>query len=167
MCAQLCPTFYDLKDGSPPSSSIHGIFQARILEWVAISYSRGSSKPRDQTSVSCVSCIGRWILYHCATWEVLRSLRVGIKQRVQYVFETLEFFLNKLIEVKCIGHKIFTHFKHRNHCFLSKFAKLCNYHHNPVLEYFHHSKKNLHARFQLIPIPTFNPMKPPSYFLSP
>ena len=39
-----------------------GFFQARILEWVAISYSRGSSWPRGPT---CVSCIGRWILYHC------------------------------------------------------------------------------------------------------
>ena len=50
-----------------PSSSVHGIFQARVLEWVAISFSRGSSQPRDQTQVSCS---GRWILYHCATWKV-------------------------------------------------------------------------------------------------
>ena len=46
-------------------------FQARILEWVAISYSRGSSRPRDQTHVSCVSCTGREILYHWTTWEAL------------------------------------------------------------------------------------------------
>ena len=45
-------------------SSIHGIFQARMLEQVAISYSRGSSRPRDRTCVSCVSCTGRQILYH-------------------------------------------------------------------------------------------------------
>ena len=43
---------------------------ARILEWVTISYSRGSSQPRDWTHVSCISCIGSQILYHCATWEV-------------------------------------------------------------------------------------------------
>ena len=43
--------------GSLPGSSVHGILQARILEWVAISYSRGSSQPRDQTHVPCVSCI--------------------------------------------------------------------------------------------------------------
>ena len=49
---------------SPPGSSVHGILQARILESVAISSSRGSSQPRDQTHVSCVSCIGRWILHH-------------------------------------------------------------------------------------------------------
>ena len=44
----------------------HGIFQAKILEWVAISYSRESSQPRDQI---CITCIGRWILYHCIIWE--------------------------------------------------------------------------------------------------
>ena len=49
---QLCLTLYDLMDCSLPGSSIHGIFQARILEWVAISFSRGSSQPRDQTQVS-------------------------------------------------------------------------------------------------------------------
>ena len=54
----------DPMDCSPPGSSIHGILQARILEWVAISSSRGSSQHRDQTHVSCVSCIGRWVLYH-------------------------------------------------------------------------------------------------------
>ena len=56
-------------DCSPPGSSVRGIFQARILKWVAISYFRGSSLLRDQTHVSCVSCIGRQILYHCTTWE--------------------------------------------------------------------------------------------------
>ena len=51
------------------SSSVHEIFQARILKWVAISSSRGSSQPRDGTCVSCTFCIGRWILYHLATRE--------------------------------------------------------------------------------------------------
>ena len=50
-----------------PGSSVHGIFQARALQWVAISFSRGSSWPRDWTHVSCTSCIGRHILYHWAT----------------------------------------------------------------------------------------------------
>ena len=54
---------------SPAGSSVHGISQAGILEWVAISCSRGSSQPRDQTCISRISCIGRQILYHCATWE--------------------------------------------------------------------------------------------------
>ena len=53
-------------DHSPPGSSVQGIFQARILEWVAISSFRESSWPTDWT---CISCISRWILYHWATWE--------------------------------------------------------------------------------------------------
>ena len=59
-----CPTLCKPMDCSPPGSSLHGIFQARILEQVAISYSRGSSWPRDRTCIYCISCIGRWILYH-------------------------------------------------------------------------------------------------------
>ena len=58
-------------DYSLLGSSVHGIFQARILEWVAISFSRGPSQPRDGTRVSCISCIGRWILYYCAIREAL------------------------------------------------------------------------------------------------
>ena len=103
--AQSCPTLCDPMDCSLPGSSVHGIFQARVLEWVAMSFFRGSSQLRDQTQVSrivgrcctvwatrevcngmgshsllqgifltlvsnlisCVSCIDRWILYHCFT----------------------------------------------------------------------------------------------------
>ena len=61
-----CLTLCNPMECSPWSFSGHGISQARILEWVAISFSRGSSWPRDQTHVSC---IGRWILYYWATWE--------------------------------------------------------------------------------------------------
>ena len=61
--AQLCPTLCKPVDCSPPGSSDHGIFQARILEWVAISSSRGSSWPREWTRFPCVSCIGRWIYW--------------------------------------------------------------------------------------------------------
>ena len=56
-CVQL---FCDPVACSPPVSFVYGIFQARILEWVAISFSRGYSRPRDWT---CVSCSGRWRLY--------------------------------------------------------------------------------------------------------
>ena len=56
-------------DCSLPGSSVYETAQGRILEWVAISYSRESSPPRDQTPNSCVSCIGRLIIYHYATWE--------------------------------------------------------------------------------------------------
>ena len=51
------PGFHDPRDCSPPGSSVHGTFQARILEWVTISFSRGSSQPRDRTRISCVSCM--------------------------------------------------------------------------------------------------------------
>ena len=55
--SQSCPALCYPLDCSPPGSSIHGIFQARVLEWVAISFSRGSSRPRDWTQVSGI--VGR------------------------------------------------------------------------------------------------------------
>ena len=58
VCAQLCLTLCNPKDSRPSGSSVHGIFQAIILEWVAFSYSRGSIPPRNQTHVSYISCIG-------------------------------------------------------------------------------------------------------------
>ena len=66
--AKSCLTLCDPTDCSPPGSSVHGILQARILEWVAISFSRGSSRPRDWTCVSCLSCTGKQILYHLSHW---------------------------------------------------------------------------------------------------
>ena len=57
--AQSCPILCDPVDGSPPSSSVHGILQARTLEWDAISSSRGSSRPADGTHVSYVSFVDR------------------------------------------------------------------------------------------------------------
>ena len=53
--SQSCQTLYDPVDCSPPGSSVHGILQARILEWVAVPFSRGSSQPRDQMWVSCIA----------------------------------------------------------------------------------------------------------------
>ena len=64
----------DSVDCSPPSSYVHGVFQARILEWIAISSSRGSSHPNDQTVISCVSCIGRQILLPLSYLGSLSSL---------------------------------------------------------------------------------------------
>ena len=51
-------------DHSLPGSSVHGILQARMLEWVAMPSSRASSQPRDQTHISYISCVGRQVLYH-------------------------------------------------------------------------------------------------------
>ena len=53
--SQSCLTFCDTMDCGPPGSSVQGILQARILEWVAISFSRGSSQPRDWTWISCIA----------------------------------------------------------------------------------------------------------------
>ena len=53
--AQLCPTLCDRMDCSLSGSSIHGIFQARVLEWITISFSRGSSRPRNRTWVSRIA----------------------------------------------------------------------------------------------------------------
>ena len=64
----------DPMDCSLPGLSVQGISQARILEWAAISYSRGFSPPRDLTHLSCVSCIGTWIFfYHCTTWKAHKN----------------------------------------------------------------------------------------------
>ena len=75
-CAKLLQLFLtpsDSMDHSLPDSTDHGILQAQIQEQVAISSSRGSSRPRNQTHVSCISYIGRRILYRCTTWEALIS----------------------------------------------------------------------------------------------
>ena len=69
VCVQSCPTLWDPMNCSLPGSFCHGITQARILECVVISYSRGSPQPRDLARISCVSCTGSQILYHCATSE--------------------------------------------------------------------------------------------------
>ena len=73
---QSCLTLCNPMDCSLPRSSVHGVFQARVLEWVAISFSRGSSWPRDRTRVSHI--IGR----HCtiwANWEVCRWDKKALK----------------------------------------------------------------------------------------
>ena len=67
LVAKPCWLFCDPMDCSLPGSS--GVFQARILEWAAISSSRGSSLPRDQAHISCIPCTGRQILYHWANME--------------------------------------------------------------------------------------------------
>ena len=135
VCAQSCPILCDPMDYSPPGSSgssgssAHGIFQARILEQVAISYSRGSSLPRDQTCISWVSCVGRWILYHCTTWEALLmphlsgiipdlsfcdwfiSLSIRSSRFIHVVaYGSISFFLNsEWYSIVYIYHILFTH----------------------------------------------------------
>ena len=69
LVSQLCPTLCDPMDCSPPVSSVHGILQARILEWVAISFSRGSSPPRDwPVSLLSPALVGGFFTTS-TTWE--------------------------------------------------------------------------------------------------
>ena len=74
MHAHSCLTHCNPVDYSPQGSSVHKIFQARILEWVAISFSRESSWLTDQIQVPFVSCIGRQSLYYCTTRETQTRL---------------------------------------------------------------------------------------------
>ena len=55
-----------------------------MLEWVAISYSRGSPQSRDQAHISCVSCTGRQIHYHCATWQVYIHFIIKYTQQLMF-----------------------------------------------------------------------------------
>ena len=70
LVAQLGPTLSYSVDCSPPGSSVHGISHARILEWVAISFSKGSFQPKDGI---CVSCISRQMFHYWATREAYRQ----------------------------------------------------------------------------------------------
>ena len=63
VCVLSCPTLCDPVDCTLPGFSVHGIFQARTLVWVAIPFSRGASWPRNWTRISCISGISKWVLY--------------------------------------------------------------------------------------------------------
>ena len=95
MCAQSCPALCDSMDCSLPDSSVCGILQARILVWVAISFSRGSSRPRDRTCVSYISCTGRRIFffffYHCTTSEDLLTNILTLIFFFQTIFNLSQF----------------------------------------------------------------------------
>ena len=81
--AQLCLTFCDPMDCSLPGSSVHEIFQARVLEWGAVSFSRRSSQPRDRTWVSCI--VGRCFTI-CANFPV--SLVAQMVKHLSTMWET-------------------------------------------------------------------------------
>ena len=78
---QSYPTLCNPTDCSPPGSSVHGILQARILEWVAISFSRGSSKNRDQTWISCIAfrIFTLWAMdFSWWSWKQVKNLQDGL-----------------------------------------------------------------------------------------
>ena len=78
-----CPTLGCPTDCSPPGSSVPGILQARILEWDAVSFSRGSFRPRDRARVSCVSCIAGGLFTTHASGKVLGSLITSVSLSVK------------------------------------------------------------------------------------
>ena len=89
VCVCVCTqTLFNLKDYSPPGSSAHGISQEKILEWVVISSSRGTSWSRDQTHVSC---IGRPILYH---WAIIEAFIISDTNQL----DIKKYFFPKIIE---------------------------------------------------------------------
>ena len=98
---QLCPTLCDHLDCSLPGFSIHGIFQARVLEWFAISLSRGSSQPRDRTQVSHIAgrCFTLWATREAPNrreWTTKWMLTIITFQEMYGVAQIL--VLNKIIQ---------------------------------------------------------------------
>ena len=122
-------------DCSPPGSSVHGIFLARTLEWVAVSFSTGSSQPRDWTRVSYVFCIAKWILYHqhrmgspvggrvysnsVFSTEIFYEPETALKNKVCEFSKSQSFFF--FPEKKSVIHKYKTH---HGDCLSSKFCHL-------------------------------------------
>ena len=91
---QSCPTFCDPMDCILPGFSVHGILQTRIVEWVAISFSRGSSPPRNRTSVSTSSCISRWVIYYyCHLGSPYMCINTCIHTDLKALFYRLLFLL--------------------------------------------------------------------------
>ena len=87
-------------DCSPPGSSVHGISQARKQEWVAISYSRGSSQPRNPILISCSYCIGKQILYHWAIGLWLITYNLDSYNFLAHIFSCYQIDFRNIIEPK-------------------------------------------------------------------
>ena len=86
LVAQLCPTLWKPTECSPQGSSVHGILQARILEWIAIPFSRGFSWPRDWTLVSCIA--GRFFTVW-AMGNILKKKKIPHKWLLFLIQRTL------------------------------------------------------------------------------
>ena len=85
--AKLHLTLCNPIDCSLSGSSVHGILQTRVLEWIAMPSSRGSSQPRDQTCISCTTR-GCFFFYHWATWKAQSLLHFGLKKQKQIQIQT-------------------------------------------------------------------------------
>ena len=97
LVSQLCLTLCDPMDRSPPGSSVHGILQARILEWVAISFSGTSSQPRDRTWVSCIASrfFTIWAIREAQTQSLIADCLFSFQRSSFYLFHSqVEAFWN-------------------------------------------------------------------------
>ena len=104
LVAQSCLTLCDSMDSDPPGSSVHWISQARILEWVAMPLSRGSSQPRGWT---WVSCIGRWILYHLS-----HQRSPNLLVPLHFLFYATLMFVFVFRDISQCLHSTFHHWMH-------------------------------------------------------
>ena len=105
LVTQLCPTPCDPMDYSPPGSSVHGIFQIRIPELVAIPFSRGSSPPRDQTHISCI--VGRFFTTEPSGKHFKCTLSGWILRHMSYIsIKFLSFFKKDCITKKIVSCQI-------------------------------------------------------------
>ena len=122
-----------------PSSSVHGILQARILEWVTISYSRGSLGPRDWIHVSCVFCTGHWAMWLFTTEPPGKPLELtrATSKPVSFNFTLIVLSLDPLTPIsKSQCHISLVQFSH------PVVPTLCN----PI----NCSKPGLHVHHQLL-----------------
>ena len=101
--AQCCPTLCDPMNCSPPGSSVHGILQERIVEWVAMPFSRGPSQSKEQTSTSCFSWIADRFFY-----QLSHQGRPRILEWVVYPFSRGSSWSRNQIGISCIAGGFFT-----------------------------------------------------------
>ena len=96
LVAQSCPTLCNLMDCSPPGSSVHGILQARILEWIAILSSRGFSWPRDWTLVSCIA------VRFFTLWATGKSWKVKVAQLCSTLCDPMNYIVHGILQARIL-----------------------------------------------------------------
>jgi len=143
--AKSCLTLCNSMDCSHLVPSVCGIFQARILEWVALSYSKGSSWPMYWTYVSHSSCTGRWIIYHWANSSNLSLFWLNFYYLANDIYSTslsfcscdLEclFQLDSLIKILCNFQSIFEMSNVRLHLLCKKKKKNLQHWCGPVTSF--------------------------------
>ena len=99
---QSCLTLCNLVNCSPPGSSVHGISQPIVLEWVAIFSSRVSSPPMHWTHIFCCCYIGRWILYDWATWEAQPASQYIMTLEIMYLLWARDLKSGRPVFESCI-----------------------------------------------------------------